>query len=85
MRYIGYINRKQQTHLNLQLTWSLRCYVSIKDRYFISQKQVVNTIYNRAKYHPHQTDAMREAMKVFEKWLQKNIKKQYFKFIKYKK
>jgi hypothetical protein len=27
-------------------------------------------MYNRAKYHPHQT----EAMKVFEKWLQKNNK-----------
>ena len=47
----------------------------IKDRNIIYQKQVVNTMYNRAKYHPHQTEAMREAMKVFEKWLQKNIKK----------
>ena len=32
-------------------------------------------MYNRAKYHPHQTEGMREAMKVFEKWLEKNIKK----------
>lgn len=47
----------------------------IKDRDIIYQKQVVNTMYNRAKYHPHQTEAMREAMKVFEKWLQKNNKK----------
>lgn len=47
----------------------------IKDRDIIYQKQVVNTMYNRAKYHPHQTEGMREAMKVFEKWLQKNIKK----------
>ena len=47
----------------------------IKDRDIIYQKQVVNTMYNRAKYHPHQTEEMREAMKVFEKWLQKNIKK----------
>jgi len=47
----------------------------IKDRDIIYQKQVVNTMYNRAKYHPHQTENMREAMKVFEKWLQKNIKK----------
>jgi hypothetical protein len=30
-------------------------------------------MYNRAKYHPHQTEAMKEAMIVFEKWLQKNI------------
>lgn len=47
----------------------------IKDRDIIYQKQVVNTMYNRAKYHPHQTEEMREAMKVFEKWLQKNNKK----------
>ena len=44
----------------------------IKDRDLTYQKQVVNTMYNRAKYHPHQTEEMREAMKVFEKWLQKN-------------
>lgn len=30
------------------------------------------TMYNRAKYHPYQTKAMREAMKVFEEWLKKN-------------
>ena len=47
----------------------------IKDKDIIYQKQVVNTMYNRAKYHPHQTESMREAMVVFEKWLQKNIKK----------
>ncbi len=45
----------------------------IKDRDIIYQKQVVNTMYNRAKYHPYQTKEMREAMKVFKKWLQKNI------------
>ncbi len=44
----------------------------IKDRDIIYQKQVVITMYNRAKYHPYQTKAMRDAMKVFKKWLQKN-------------
>ena len=44
----------------------------IKVRDMIYQKQVVNTMYNRAKYHPHQTDKMREAMKVFKEWLDKN-------------
>ena len=44
----------------------------IKDRDITYQKQVVNTMYNRAKYHPHQTDKMKEAMKVYEKWLKKN-------------
>ncbi len=47
----------------------------IKNKELIYQKQVVNTMYNRAKYHPHQTDNMKEAMKVFKKWLKKhNVK-----------
>ena len=37
------------------------------------QTQVVNTLYNRAKYHKYQTKDMREAMKVFKKWLNENI------------
>jgi len=41
----------------------------IKNRDIIYQKQVVNTMYNRAKYHPHQTNDMKEAMKIFNKWL----------------
>ncbi len=41
----------------------------IQNRDIIYQKKVVNTMYNRAKYHPHQTDGMREAMKIFNKWL----------------
>jgi hypothetical protein len=41
----------------------------IKDRNIIYQKQVVNTMYNRAKHHPYQTKEMRDAMKVFKKWL----------------
>ena len=44
----------------------------IKDRDIIYQKQVVNTMYNRAKYYPHQTNEMVEAMKVFKEWLNKN-------------
>ncbi len=38
------------------------------------QFQVVNTMYNRAKYHANQTKGMREAMKVFKKWL---VKRKY--------
>jgi hypothetical protein len=33
------------------------------------QMQVVNTMYNRAKFHANQTSDMREAMKIFKKWL----------------
>ena len=43
----------------------------IKDRDITYQRQVVNTMYNRAKYHPHQTEEMKDAMKVFKEWLDK--------------
>ena len=33
------------------------------------QMQVVTTMYNRAKYHANQTEGMRDAMKIFKKWL----------------
>jgi len=29
-------------------------------------------MYNRAKYHPYQTDNMKEAMKIFSIWLKKH-------------
>lgn len=37
------------------------------------QVKVILTMYNRAKYHPHQTSDMKKAMKVFKKWLDDNI------------
>jgi hypothetical protein len=45
----------------------------IKYRNIVYQKQVVLTMYNRAKYHPYQTKSMRDAMRVFKRWLQNNI------------
>lgn len=33
------------------------------------QYQVINTMYNRAKFHANQTSDMRKAMKIFKKWL----------------
>ena len=47
----------------------------IKDRDLVYQKQVLTTMYNRAKYHPNQTPSMKEAMGIFKKWLKKNSKK----------
>lgn len=44
----------------------------IKNRDITYQKQVVTTMYNRAKYHPYQTPEMKEAMKVFDEWLKKH-------------
>ena len=44
----------------------------IKNRDLTYQKQVVNTMYNRAKHHPYQTENMKLAMEIFSKWLKKN-------------
>jgi hypothetical protein len=38
----------------------------------IYQKQVVITMYNRAKYHPHRTKSMENAMKIYANWMKKN-------------
>jgi hypothetical protein len=43
----------------------------IKFRSPTYQFNVINTMYNRAKYHPHQTSEMRDAMKIFANWLKK--------------
>ena len=43
----------------------------IKNRDLTYQKQIVITMYNRAKFHPHQTKEMRDAMKVYYNWLKK--------------
>ena len=45
--------------------------------------QVVNTMYNRAKYHSHRTKEMQQAMKVYAKFLKKYKSKKNIK--KYKK
>jgi len=43
----------------------------IKNRDLTYQKQIVITMYNRAKFHPHQTKEMTDAMKVYYNWLKK--------------
>ena len=35
------------------------------------QFNVINTMFNRAKFHPNQTSEMRDAMKIFAGWLKK--------------
>ena len=37
--------------------------------------QVVNTMYNRAKFHANQTSMMKDAMKIFKKWIEKEKEK----------
>ena len=29
-------------------------------------------MYNRAKYHPHQTESMQNAMRIYSNWMKKN-------------
>jgi hypothetical protein len=50
------------------------------------QFDVVNTMYNRAKYHPYQTLDMKKAMKIFKNWLagykeKKDIENKYSNFL----
>ena len=42
------------------------------------QFDVINTMYNRAKYHPNRTKDMENAMKIFAEWLgnYKKLKKE---------
>ena len=47
----------------------------ISSRCLKYQFDVINTMYNRAKYHPNQTPDMRKAMVVFKHWLDKYSKK----------
>lgn len=51
----------------------------IKHRSLIYKRALVNTLYNRAKYHPNITPDMKEAMQIFKTFLNnnKNIKIKY--------
>ena len=61
----GYANKEK----------ALKTLELIKDFNLTYQKQVVITMYNRAKYHKYQTKNMIDAMKVYKKWLESyNIK-----------
>ena len=51
---------------------AIRTIKLISKRSLRYQYDVINTMYNRAKYHPHQTENMKEAMKVFSIWIEKN-------------
>ena len=48
------------------------------------QFDVVNTMYNRAKYHPHKTKTIEDAMKIFNKWLKEYPKLRKKEDSKYK-
>jgi len=43
----------------------------IKKLPLYKQFQIINVLYNRAKYHPHKTNDIKKAMKIFNKWLKK--------------
>lgn len=44
----------------------------ISKRSIVYQKSVINTMYNRAKYHKNRTKDMDKAMKIYKKWLDAN-------------
>ncbi len=44
----------------------------IKKYNIIKQMQIVLTMYYRAEHHPYKNKNMKEAMKIFKKWLIKN-------------
>lgn len=41
----------------------------------IAQMRIIHALYYRAKYHPHQTENMKKAMKVLKKWLDNYLSK----------
>ena len=47
---------------------------AIKDRPIKYQTSVVATMIGRAKNHPHQTENMKDAIKVFQAWMKKHKK-----------
>ena len=46
----------------------------IKDMDYNYQMNVINTMINRAKYHPHVNENMKQAIKVFENYKKKLMK-----------
>lgn len=46
----------------------------IKNKDIGYQRRVIQTMLNRAKFHPHQTDGMKKAIKIFEKWIKDHKK-----------
>lgn len=60
----------------------------IKKRSLKYQFDVINTMYNRAKFHKNITDDMKEAMKVFKEWLkiykqEKQLENEKYKWLDY--
>ena len=53
---------------------ALRTIELVKKRSIRYQFDVINTMCNRAKYHPNKTKDMEDAIKIFSKWL-KNYQK----------
>jgi len=77
LKNTGYKNKKT----------ALKTISLIRKRSLKYQFDVINTMYNRAKYHQHQTKDMLEAMKIYKLWLQKyslrNNDAEKYKFITY--
>lgn len=53
----------------------------ISRRSMLYQFQVVNTMYNRAKYHKYKTDEMKEAMILLKEWLDNYKKEENYEYL----
>lgn len=47
----------------------------VSERSALYQFQTINTLYNRARFHPHKTSDIEEAIEVFRKWLREEYPK----------
>jgi hypothetical protein len=56
---IGYKSRQKA----IETIWNIR------KRPFHVQRNIINTLYQRARYHPNQTTDMKKAMVLFKRWL----------------
>lgn len=66
--------RNKSENLELDKIKAEHTIKKIKNKSMNYQFQVINTIYYIAKHHPHINKDMKEAMKIFKKWLD-NYKK----------
>lgn len=73
--YDNPINKKYKSKVNAGYGTAQRARETLKrlQSYpYDYQLRVVNTMINRATYHANQTEDMRDAIKVYKKWLNKN-------------
>lgn len=69
MKGTGYSNKEKAEYTIKKLDWLM----SKGER--VWAMSIATTMESRAKKHPNQTEGMRDAMKIFRAWIDKNKKK----------